>query len=147
MKNCRAKLIDLLGDHARSTESAPPADLPAEGPLLLVAEWKRADFEIRHGGAEADDLLVRCRLGALPASTSVPAMRRLLEIQADLTRDARALLSLDPLTNEACLTQALSLETATPDEFAFTLHAMSQRAEEWRASQFLSADLQVASAT
>jgi hypothetical protein len=137
MTNARARLSRLLAEFGRMTGAVLPSAMSIEAPTRLVAEWNGVTFELRHGGDDDDALLVRCRLGALQEATAIPAMKRLLEIQAELTRDERALLSLDPITGEACVTQALSLESATTDELGSTLHVMMQRAGEWKAAQFL----------
>jgi hypothetical protein len=138
MTHSRDRLAQLFADIGRITGTAQPPGLSHEGPTLLLAEWGDVAFELRHSGDDDDDaLLVRCRLGALPEARAIAAMKRLLEIQAELTRDDRALLSLDPNTGEACVTQALSLQTATADELASTLAAMKDRADEWKVSQFL----------
>jgi len=124
----------------RITGSLPPAPSTDE-PTFLLAHWDDVAFELRHGGGDDDDaLLVRCRLGALHEATATAAMKRLLEIQAELTRDDCALVSLDPDTGEACVTQALSLETATAEGLASALLVMKQRAGEWKVSQFLDLD-------
>jgi hypothetical protein len=138
MTNARTRLMKLLAEFGRMTGATLPPAMSSEAPTRVLAEWDGVAFELRHGGGDDDDaLLVRCRLGALQEATATSAMERLLEIQAELTRDERALLSLDPATGEACVTQALSLESATAGELGSTLDVMKQRASEWKATQFL----------
>jgi hypothetical protein len=139
MKNARLKLEQLFADFAQVTGVESPEAPAEDSPARFSAEWDGTHFEFRHDGADDDSLLVRCRLGNLPQATALEAMKRLLEIQAGLTRDERALLSLDPETDEACLTQAMSLERTGAPELVSALAVMKERAEEWRLCQFIEA--------
>lgn len=140
----REKFCNLLAEYQSSQGYELNGDIPQQGTIAFSGNWDGIAFELLHSTFKSSqNMLVRCRLGALPQQDREQAVKLLFKFQRIVTPEAMAVVSLDPNSGEACVTQAVSLDKASKAGLLEVMENLREWAIDWRSSRFLHEDGQL----